>query len=393
MGTALTGIRVVDLTRVRSGPMAVRQLADWGADVIRVEAPEAIDNTATMSMGRFTGDFQNTHRNKRSLTVNLKDPKGVAIVERLAERADVLVENFRPGVADRLGVGHERLSAINPRLVYASITGFGENGPYAGWPGFDQIVQGLGGLMSITGTSESGPTRVGLPIADLVAGLHAAIGILVALVERQHSNLGQRVTTSLLESQIAMLDLQAMRWLNDSDNPGLPGNMHPVQYATGTFRTRDGHINMACGGDVLWARLRRALDDDPRIADDPRFGDHPSRLQHRETVNAVLGEILCTRTTDAWMASFVDHDVPCGPILDIAGVFADPHVRELAMACEVTAGDGENKRLVGSPFRLSRSSGRAPSAAPERGADNADVLKELGYGPEEVAALRATGVV
>src|SRR5215472_4128713 len=257
---ALSRFTVIDLTRVRSGPTAVRQLADWGANVIKIEMPPGIDEGEGMGGPREDSDFQNLQRNKRGMTLNLKHPEGVAILKRIVEKADVLVENFRPDVKERLGIGYEALSKVNPRLVYASISGFGQDGPYSGRPGFDQIAQGMGGLMSITGLPGQGPVRVGIPVADLTAGLFCALGILVALLEREQSGEGQWVQTSLLQAQIFMLDFQAARWLIKQEVPGQAGNNHPTSIPTGVFKTADGHINVACAGQKIWERFCEAVD-------------------------------------------------------------------------------------------------------------------------------------
>jgi crotonobetainyl-CoA:carnitine CoA-transferase CaiB-like acyl-CoA transferase len=248
----LARFKVIDLTRVRAGPTAVRQLADWGADVIKIESP---DGDSGLGGERHGPDFQNIHRNKRSLTLNLKSPDGLAILKRLAERSDVLVENYRPDVKDRLGIDYASLRALNPRLIYASISGFGQDGPYRDRPGFDQIAQGMGGLMSITGLPGQGPVRVGIPVADLTAGIFCAMGILIALLEREESGQGQWVQSNLLASQIAMLDFQAARWLIDRDVPQQAGNNHPTSIPTGVFATADGHINIAAAGDDIFARF------------------------------------------------------------------------------------------------------------------------------------------
>ncbi|HVQ04108.1 MAG TPA: CoA transferase, partial [Burkholderiaceae bacterium] len=241
---ALSHLTVIDLTRVRAGPTAVRQLADWGAQVIKVEMPPGMDEGEGVGGPRDDSDFQNVHRNKRGMTLNLKSPQGVAILKKLVARADVLVENYRPDVKERLGIGYETMAAVNPRLVYGSISGYGEDGPYRLRPGFDQIAQGMGGLMSITGLPGQGPVRVGIPIADLCAGIFCAYGIVVALLEREKSGRGQWVKSSLLQAQLFMLDFQAARWLMKGEVPKQAGNNHPTSIPTGVYRTRDGYMNI-----------------------------------------------------------------------------------------------------------------------------------------------------
>src|SRR4249919_2832497 len=255
---ALARFRVIDLTQVRAGPTAARQLADWGADVIQVQMPEHMRGDDTLG-GQDGSDYQYTHRNKRSITLNLKEAEGIATLKRLIGSADVVVENSRPDVKFRLGIDYETLAAANPRLIYASISGFGQTGPLASRPGFDQIAQGMGGLMSVTGTPGAGPMRVGIPIADLTAGLFCALGIMTALLERDTSGEGQWVNTSLLQAQIFMLDFQAARWLQMHEVAKQAGNNHPTSIPTGVFKTKDGHINIASTGQVMWERLCNAL--------------------------------------------------------------------------------------------------------------------------------------
>ena len=255
----LSHIRVLDVTRVRSGPTAARQLADWGADVIKIEAPESLEPDGALGAARHTPDFQNLQRNKRSLTLNLKEPEGREIFLKLVEKADVVIENFRPDVKERLGIDYPKLKAVNPKVILASISGFGQDGPYARRPGFDQIAQGMGGLMSITGEPGSGPMRVGIPIADLTAGLFCGMGILLALIEREKSGEGQWLHTSLLQSQIFMLDFQAARWLTKQEVPQQAGNNHPTSVPTGVFQTKDGSVNIAVAGEGIWRRLAEAL--------------------------------------------------------------------------------------------------------------------------------------
>ena len=257
--TALNRFTVLDLTRVRAGPTCVRQLADWGANCIKIEMPEHMTDGEGLGGPREGSDFQNLHRNKRSITLNLKSPEGVAVLKKMAAKADVVVENFRPDVKKRLGIDYEALSAVNPRLIYASISGFGQDGPYANRPGFDQIAQGMGGLMSITGLPGQGPVRVGIPVADLTAGLFAAMGIMVALLEREQSGKGQAIDTSLLQAQIFMLDFQATRWLTGGEVPPQAGNNHPTSIPTGVFKTSDGYINIAAAGQKMWEQVCETL--------------------------------------------------------------------------------------------------------------------------------------
>ncbi len=382
----LARFRVLDLTRVRAGPTCVRQLADWGADVVKIEAPEG---DGGMGGARDAGDFQNLHRNKRSIAIDLKAPEGLAILRRLAEGADVLVENFRPDVKDRLGFGVAAMRALNPRLVYASISGFGQDGPYAQRPGFDQIAQGMGGLMSITGLPGQGPVRVGIPVADLTAGLFCAQGILIALLERERSGQGQWVQSSLLASQIAMLDFQAARFLVDGEVAGQAGNNHPTIIPTGVFATADGHINIAAAGDPIYRRTCEALGV-AALADDPRFATQDARSRNRCALNAALEAVTRTRGSAEWVERLNAAGVPCGPINSIDAVFADPQVRHLGVATPV--GD-TGTRLVGQAVALDRTPSALRTLAPALGEHTDALLAGLGMDAAAIAALRDKGVV
>ena len=281
---ALERFTVLDLTRVRSGPTCVRQLADWGANVIKIEAPPHLEGGEPPGGPREDSDFQNLHRNKRSMTLNLKAPEGLAAFKRMVRKADVVVENFRPDVKRRLGIDYKDLAKINPRIVLGSISGFGQDGPYAMRPGFDQIAQGMGGLMSITGLPGQGPVRVGIPIADLCAGLFCALGILMALLEREKSKKGQHVTTSLLQAQIFMLDFQAARYLVKGEVAKQAGNNHPTSIPTGVFKTSDGHINIASTGQKIWERCCKVLET-PEMLANPDYANGASRSKHRDALH------------------------------------------------------------------------------------------------------------
>jgi len=388
---ALERFTVLDLTRVRSGPTCVRQLADWGANVVKVELPEHMIEGEPMGGSRETSDFMNLHRNKRSLTLNLKSAEGIAALKRMAAKADVLVENFRPDVKARLGFDYGVLAAINPRLVYASISGFGQTGPYAARPGFDQIAQGMGGLMSITGEPGRGPMRAGIPIADLTAGLFCALGILIALLERERSGLGQQVDTSLLQAQIFMLDFQAARWLVDGVVAPQAGNNHPTSIPTGVFKTKDGHINIASTGQKMWERLCHALDAAP-LLDNPDYASGAARSKNRDALNAEI-ERATTRYPSAELVRLLNQaGVPCGPIYAIDQVFADPQVEHLAVA-ESVERDGKQLSLLAQPVRMSRTSSHLAAPPPALGEHTDEVLKEFGFTAAEIARLHAGKIV
>ena len=388
----LTGIRVLDLSRVRAGPTAVRQLADWGADVIMVELPDALQQGDGLGGPRHGPDFQNLHLNKRSITLNLKDPEGLALLLKLVAQSDVLVENYRPDVKFRLGIDYESLSRVNERLIYASISGFGQDGPNRDRPGFDQIAQGMGGLMAITGLPGQGPVRAGIAVADLGAGLFAALGILLAIIERQRSGRGQWVQSSLLQAQIALLDFQAARWLMAGEVPGQAGNDHPTSIPTGLFPTADEPINIAADAQWIWERFCREIDGQDLLAD-PRFADEAARSANRVPLNEGISEKLRRRGSREWIERLNAAGVPCGPVYRMNEVFDDPQVRHLGMAAPVHHPSLGDIQLVAQGVKLSRTPSRMERAAPERGEDTDAVLRDLGFDEDQIAALRQRNVI
>jgi crotonobetainyl-CoA:carnitine CoA-transferase CaiB-like acyl-CoA transferase len=389
---ALSRFTVLDLTRVRAGPTCVRQLADWGANVIKIEMPERGPDGHALGGPRAGPDFQNLHRNKRSLTLNLKADAGRRILLEMVARADVVVENFRPDVKERLKIGYDDLKAVNPRIVLASISGFGQDGPYAERPGFDQIAQGMGGLMSITGLPGQGPVRVGIPVADLCAGLFAAQGILIALLEREVSGEGQWVQTSLLQAQVFMLDFQAARWLVDHEVPRQAGNNHPTSIPTGVFPTADGHINIAVAGQEIWRRFCTAIGH-AELIDDPAYATPPERSKNRDALNAALAAITRRQSSAHWIELLNQAGVPCGPINTIDQVFADPQVRHLGLAQAVHSHERGDIELVGQPVIMSRTASRIRTPPPLIGEHTDELLRELGYDDEAIAELRTEEVI
>ncbi|WP_441228929.1 CaiB/BaiF CoA transferase family protein [Tardiphaga sp. 20_F10_N6_6] len=389
---ALSRFTVLDLTRIRSGPTAVRQFADWGANVIKIDALSDDAGSEQPGGPRQGSDFQNLHRNKRAMTLNLKDPRGLAVFKRLVEKADVVVENFRPDVKTRLGIDYESLKAINPGIVYGSISGFGQDGPYHKRPGFDQIAQGMGGLMSITGAPGEGPMRVGIPVADLTAGLFCALGVLTALLERDVSGQGQWVQTSLLQAQIFMLDFQAARWLMEQDVPKQAGNNHPTSIPTGVFKTSDGYINIATTGGKIWERCAQAIGA-PELITHPDYATGPARSKNRVALNAAISACTEKRTTEEWVSDLNAAGVPCGPIYSVDQMFADAQVKHLGLAQDVPNDQNRKITLVAQPFTLSRTPSHMAARPPEVGEQTEELLAEFGFGAEEIAELRRGKVV
>ncbi|MGB1441197.1 MAG: CaiB/BaiF CoA transferase family protein [Candidatus Puniceispirillaceae bacterium] len=385
----LDHITVLDLTRVRSGPTCVRQLADWGANVIKIETPSS--EGSDMGGTRDSSDFQNLQRNKRSMVLDLKSDEGRSIFLKMAETADVIVENYRPDVKHRLGIDYETIKAFNRGIVYASISGFGQHGPLSKRPGFDQIAQGMGGLMSITGAPGAGPMRVGIPIADLTAGGFAAQGVLLALIGKQKTGEGQWVQTSLLQAQIAMLDFQATRWLMDSHVPAQAGNNHPTSIPTGVFETSDGFINIAVAGQHIWLRFRDELGD-PRL-DDADFATPDARSKNRDRLGELIDENFKGDSSANWIKRLNKVGVPSGEINTIDKVFALDQVEHLGIARDMHSTQRGDVQVVGQPIIMSGADPSIRRSPPNKGEHSAEILEEFGYSDAEIKAFADKGVI
>lgn len=390
---ALSQLKVIDLSRVRAGPNCVRVLADFGAQVIRVEPPPGVDPNESMFMGnRHSGDFQNLNRNKRALTLNFKKPEAIDVFMRLVAQSDVVVENWRPDVKNRLGLDYASLARVNPRIILASISGYGQSGPYVKRPSFDQVMQGMGGLMSVTGQPESGPTRAGTAVADLSAGLYAAIGILVALQERATSGQGQWVQSNLLHAQIAMMDFQVARFVNEGTVPVQEGNNHPTCSPMGMFRASDGFLNLGVAGNGLWGRFCRLIGKEAWMAD-PEFADEKLRVKNRPRLNALVEAVFSQQTVAHWVTLLNDGGVPAGPVYNIPDMLEDEQVRHLGVLHALASQGGKTTSYLTQPVTLSRTPASVRTPAPLWGEHTNEILGELAYSPQDIDALRTQGVI
>jgi crotonobetainyl-CoA:carnitine CoA-transferase CaiB-like acyl-CoA transferase len=388
----LSRFKVIDLTLARAGPSCVRTLADWGADVIRVEPPPE-DGEAGELVGRRDGsDFQNLHRNKRAITLNLKSAEGREILLRLAEQADVVVENMRPGVTKRLGVDYQAVKKRNPRIIYASISGFGQYGPYTSRPSIDQIAQGMSGIMSVTGIPGQGPVRVGVAVTDIMAGAFLAQGILIALLDREVSGQGRWVQTSLIEAGLTLLDFQATRWTMDKKIPPQEGNNHPTNTPMGCFPTADGHINIAATSNKNFSIFCKLIGREDMAAD-PRFTSTALRRQNKEVMNEMIANALRAKTTAEWFELIVAAGLPGGPVYNIKQAFADPQVEALRIRRSVTHPRLGDLDLVAQPCEITGFDREIRTATPDLGEHNHEILASLGYSDEEIEKLKAARAI
>lgn len=391
--SALSRFRVLDLSRVRAGPTCARMLADFGADVIRIEPPPGVDpNDAMFAAKRKGGDFENLNRNKRGLTLNLKKREGVEVLHRLVRDADVVLENWRPDVKHRLGVDYDTLSKINPRIILASISGYGQDGPYARRPGFDQVIQGMGGLMSITGFKESGPVRAGIAVSDSSTGLYAALGVLTALLEREVSGKGQWVHTSLLHAQIAMLDFQAARYLVEGDVPRQEGNDHPTSAPMGMFQCADGAVNIGVSGEGQWREFCEAIERLDWL-ERPEFRLNADRVRNRKEINATVQALFSSKPVAHWVELLNRSNIPCGPVYTVPEMFEDEQVQHLGVASPLVRADGTTIRVISQPVVLERTPATLLSSAPQIGEHSSEILREVGYSDEQIGKLKAEGVI
>ena len=381
--SALSRFRILDLTRARAGPTSTKQFADFGADVIKVEQPASGGERNQLSGDRHSFDMQNLHRNSRSITLDLKNPKAKEIFYRLVKTADIVVENFRTDVKFRLGIDYETLKAINPRIILASISGFGQDGPYVARPMFDQISQGMSGIMSVTGKPGGGPMRAGVAITDITAGYIAACGMLTALLEREVSGQGQWVQSSLIQAGVAMMDFQAAKYLQKGEIPTQVGNDHPTSMPTSCYECTDGYINVAATGQVMWLNLCDAVGK-PELKEDPRFITEPLRVKHRDDLNNILIQIFKTKEKAYWVQLLNDVGVPTGPIYDMSEVFSDPQVISQNMVAQVEHPKLGNLKLVNQALKLNRTPAEVKTATPELGEHTESLLNELGYSKEEI---------
>lgn len=395
MKKALDGIKVLDLSRALAGPYCTMMLADMGAEIIKVEMPGTGDDSRAWGPPFVEGEsayFMSINRNKKSITLDMKGSKAIEIIMKLIKGSDVLVENFRPGAMERLGLAYQQVKAMNPRLVYCSISGFGQNGPYRMLPGFDQVLQGMGGLMSITGEPDGPPVKVGVPIADITAGMFAAYGIAIALFTREKTGSGQMVDISLLDSQVALLTYRAGSFFASGEIPKRVGSGHPVIVPYQAFKAKDVYINIAVGNDQLWGKFCKAvgLED---IMNDPRFATNAKRVQNRNEVVKAVGDLIATKNGEEWLKILTDAGIPCGPIYTVDKIFSDPQVIHRQMVAELHHPKAGTIKVTGNPVKLSDTPGEPSVAPPLLGQHTQEVLEGLGYSAKEIEELRQAKLI
>lgn len=391
----LDDLLVVDLTRALAGPYCTLMLGDMGARVVKIETPEGGDDTRGWGPPFINGEssyFLGINRNKESLTLNLKHPQAQGVLRRLIDRADVLVENFRPGVMDRLGFGYEAVSGMNPRLVYAAVSGFGQDGPYRERVAYDLILQGMGGLMGTTGEEGGPPVKVGVAVTDIAAGMFAAFGIMAALHARSRTGRGQFVDASMLDAQVAWMTYQAGAYFATGENPKRLGSAHPSLVPYQSFAARDGYVNVAVGSEAIWSRFAAAIGA-PHLADDPRFRTNADRVRHRQALIALLEPIFAGRSMAEWAAAFESAGVPAGPIYQMSDLFSDPQVQHRGLVVEIEHPKAGRIKQTGLPLKLSETPGRIAAPPPLLGQHTEPILRELGYSAGEITGLREHGAI
>ncbi len=394
----LSGLRVLDLTRVLAGPTCTQMLGDLGAEVIKIERPEAGDDTRGFAPPfvpntKESAYFVGVNRNKKSVTLDIAKPEGQAIIHKLLEHCDILVENFKVGALAKYGLGYEQLAKTHPRLIYCSITGFGQTGPYAPRPGYDALIQAMGGVMSLTGEPNGSPQKVGVPVADLFAGLYGCIGILAAVNHRNNTGQGQQIDIGMLDTHVAWLANQGMNYLATGENPPRLGNQHPNIAPYQEFPTKDGYIILAVGNDPTFERFCKAFGQEALLAD-PRFATNPIRVQNRQLVTDTLTPVMKSKTTAEWIEALEALKIGCGPINTLEQVFADPHVKAREMVVEMAHGSGETVQVIANPVKLSATPPSYRSAPPVLGEHTQDVLTDvLKMSASDIAALKEKGIV
>ncbi|MCA3376353.1 MAG: CoA transferase [Roseomonas sp.] len=394
----LSGLRVLDLTRVLAGPTCTQMLGDLGAEVIKIERPEAGDDTRGFAPPfvpntKESAYFVGVNRNKKSVTLDIAKPEGQAIIHKLLEHCDILVENFKVGALAKYGLGYEQLAKTHPRLIYCSITGFGQTGPYAPRPGYDALIQAMGGVMSLTGDPNGSPQKVGVPVADLFAGLYGCIGILAAVNHRNNTGQGQQIDIGMLDTHVAWLANQGMNYLATGENPPRLGNQHPNIAPYQEFPTKDGYIILAVGNDPTFERFCKAFGQEALLAD-PRFATNPIRVQNRQLVTDTLTPVMKSKTTAEWIEALEALKIGCGPINTLEQVFADPHVQAREMVVEMAHGSGETVKVIANPVKLSATPPSYRSAPPVLGEHTQNVLTDvLKMSAADIAALKEKGIL